>query len=529
VWRYDGAEPWQPSSTGLPTGGSGEGFSGVTALLWDVSAVPQPQGLYAGTADAGLYRRARDQDPWSEANAMLTSVSGAYGAVAALAQKRQGGGLLLGFGAEPGSGFLGGLWQSDDRGATWSPAGAGLPRAALTALALGGPDGSSVLAGTDGAGLAVSADGGAGFQAAGPFTALAPGLGAIAVDPQDPNRVWVASRQGGVYRSLDGGLRFEPFNAGLSSADVLALAFATSAGPSAPAVLYAGTADGLFRSPDGASPWEAAGSGLPPGPVAAVLVSGGGPGPAAGTVWAAVQGAGLHVQPNGAPGFGPAGLTQPVATLLRERSSGLVWAGTDGAGVYESLDGLGTWFEVNSGLPATALSIGDLELAAPADGRGTRQPQDVIWLGARGGGGVRRYRPGVRGTLVWEDTGLAAGLDVRALQYVADTDSLYAGTDQGVWRLRPAATAVGAWSLVDGIPPDPAAQSIQDLALVPPGPGALAGLLASTDAGLFRIEISFTRSAVAGLLPGLTVLAGALAALIQGAARLARSRSRKRR
>ena len=65
---------------------------------------------------------------------------------------------------------------------------------------------------------------------------------ALAQDPSNPALLY-AGVDGGVYRSADAGLRWEPVGRGLGGAAVFALAF----DPMIAGVLYAGTADGIWR------------------------------------------------------------------------------------------------------------------------------------------------------------------------------------------------------------------------------------------------------------------------------------------
>jgi photosystem II stability/assembly factor-like uncharacterized protein len=76
------------------------------------------------------------------------------------------------------------------------------------------------------------------------------GAASIAVDPRDPERIYAASRGGGVWRSADGGESFE--DARLPADDVYSIAV----GPVDGAV-YAGCEPSmLFRSRDGGERWE---------------------------------------------------------------------------------------------------------------------------------------------------------------------------------------------------------------------------------------------------------------------------------
>ncbi len=72
----------------------------------------------------------------------------------------------------------------------------------------------------------------------------------VAVDPRDPDRVYVGSHGGGVWRSGDGGSSFE--DTGLPAADVMSVAVSPVDG-----AVYAGTEPSMvFRSRDAGASWE---------------------------------------------------------------------------------------------------------------------------------------------------------------------------------------------------------------------------------------------------------------------------------
>lgn len=74
----------------------------------------------------------------------------------------------------------------------------------------------------------------------------------IAVDFSDPNLIFVGARGSGVWRTIDGGARWEPVTDKLPTQTVLALATA----PSLPNRVYLNTPIGTFRSEDAGSTWN---------------------------------------------------------------------------------------------------------------------------------------------------------------------------------------------------------------------------------------------------------------------------------
>jgi photosystem II stability/assembly factor-like uncharacterized protein len=86
-----------------------------------------------------------------------------------------------------------------------------------------------------------------------------PGVGArcVAVDPRDPDRVYVGTFDDGLYWSEDGGARWHQDMDGLVDRRVLSVAVSPSHQESGVAVVYAGTEpSNLYRSEDGGRSWQ---------------------------------------------------------------------------------------------------------------------------------------------------------------------------------------------------------------------------------------------------------------------------------
>ncbi len=82
---------------------------------------------------------------------------------------------------------------------------------------------------------------------------IAPQVKAVAVEPQHPERVYVAG-PGGVFKSDDAGQTWQAANGGLESVRVVAL----SVDPKVQGRVFAGAADGrVFESDDGGAIWRA--------------------------------------------------------------------------------------------------------------------------------------------------------------------------------------------------------------------------------------------------------------------------------
>ena len=230
----------------------------------------QGQGLFR-SADGGAswqavaqYNTAYVRDVWLSAPAGQTALAATYGN--GLLRSTNNGATWTGVGNTIGTNlyyalasvdsalFVGtadrGVWRSTDGGASWQATGAlGSPGA--VALAAASP--AVVYAGTVNDGVYRSLNGGASWQRMG-FAGKT--IRALAVDPRNTQVVWASVLGNGVYRSWDAGQNWEPASNGLTSVNVLSLAFSPIFGGGAQ--LTAGTTgNGAWRW--NGSAWQAAG------------------------------------------------------------------------------------------------------------------------------------------------------------------------------------------------------------------------------------------------------------------------------
>jgi len=81
----------------------------------------------------------------------------------------------------------------------------------------------------------------------------------VAVNPQDPQTVYIGTEYEGILKSIDGGRRWEAANRGLGRLSVRQLAI----NPTHPATMYAATGDpygdGVFKTTDGGRTWVRSG------------------------------------------------------------------------------------------------------------------------------------------------------------------------------------------------------------------------------------------------------------------------------
>jgi photosystem II stability/assembly factor-like uncharacterized protein len=193
----------------------------------------------------------------------------------------------------------GGVWKTTDYGRTWQPIFDQQPTGSIGAIAVAPSDPQIIYVGSGeglhrpdlsvGDGIYKSTDGGATWTHFG----LRDGqqISQIAVDPRDPNRLFVAvaghpygpNPQRGIYRSTDGARTFERV---LFKDDNIGAA-GVVIDPSDPKVVYAtlwearegpwenadwnGAGGGIFKSADGGQTWKQLAGGLPDGIVQAYV------------------------------------------------------------------------------------------------------------------------------------------------------------------------------------------------------------------------------------------------------------------
>ncbi|MCP4698826.1 MAG: hypothetical protein GY862_18540, partial [Gammaproteobacteria bacterium] len=181
------------------------------------------------------------------------------------------------------------------------------------------------------------------------WTALGPNAGEInvlAVNPVTP-AILYAGTPGGVFKSENGAGNWDPVNTGLG---VGSFVHALAMNPKEPAILYAGASDGLFKSTDAGRQWTDIGVSSAVFSLAinpqepAILYAGTRQGifksANGGIDWTAVSSSGLTGAAVRALAIVPS-----AATIL--------YAGTDTAGVFKSIDGGAAWTAVNTGLTET--------------------------------------------------------------------------------------------------------------------------------------------------------------------------------
>jgi photosystem II stability/assembly factor-like uncharacterized protein len=186
----------------------------------------------------------------------------------------------------------GGIWKSDDAGRTWMPIFDGGPTGSIGALAVAWSDPKTIYAGSGeglqrpdlsiGDGIYKSTDAGATWTNVGLRDAQQ--IGSMAVDPHDPNRVFVAAlghpygpnEQRGIFRSTDGGATWQrvlyknadtgAFDVAIDPHDaktVYATLWAARQAPWEVGGSFEIPGSGVFKSTDGGTTWTQLAAGLP--------------------------------------------------------------------------------------------------------------------------------------------------------------------------------------------------------------------------------------------------------------------------
>ncbi|HZU40974.1 MAG TPA: hypothetical protein VE992_07970, partial [Solirubrobacteraceae bacterium] len=197
--------------------------------------------------------------------------------------------------------------------------GAESGRVDAVAVAPSGPDAGEIFAGTAGGGVWSSTDGGAHWATHTDGAASGLAIGALAIDPTDPEIIYAGTGEaddcgdcfygGGVLKSTDGGNTWAVENpsAIFSGVDFSALAV----DPNDPSRLYAATTSGLFESGDGGASWaRPAGSGDFTDPATALALD---PATTPTTVYVATAGDGIQESTDGGSNFSTLGGGLPAA------------------------------------------------------------------------------------------------------------------------------------------------------------------------------------------------------------------------
>ncbi len=180
---------------------------------------------------------------------------------------------------------------------------------------------------------------------------------AIAIDPTNPNIVYIGGAQGGIWKSTDGGATFQPLTDHLSSLSTGSIAIF----PGDPNIIYYGTGeqhfcavcyygDGLFKSMDGGNTWvKTAGKDTVGAYIAKVLVD-----PSEPNLVHLVSDRGYLRSRDGGYTW-EATLTVGWGSdlIMMPDNPAVLIAAMIGSGLWKSTDTGRTWTQLTSGLPSS--------------------------------------------------------------------------------------------------------------------------------------------------------------------------------
>jgi len=230
------------------------------------SAPSRKETLYVSSSRGGVFASEDSGASWRSANSGLTDLR-----IQCLAVSP----------ADPKSVYAGafaGGFRSTDGGASWTALGGGFPGSSINAIAIDAANSSNVYAaGTEGA-LARSRDAGATWSSIGTAATAAAQPRLLEIDPSNPSTLYLATLAGGVFRSTDAGDSWTASASGLTDAvgnvfPIIALAVdpTNAAHLLAGTAAAVGTASGVFESTDSGATWTVSDDGAGTTPVTALL------------------------------------------------------------------------------------------------------------------------------------------------------------------------------------------------------------------------------------------------------------------
>jgi photosystem II stability/assembly factor-like uncharacterized protein len=259
VKSRDGGATWTAINEGLE-------HSQVLAFAIDPSA---PSTVYAGTFANAVYKSSDGGQRWRPANIGMKEHVSVVNAFAISPRTSE----------ELYAATTVGVFRSTDGGGTWVETVAGMESVYAVAIAIDPTSPDIMYAGTSG-GMYRSDDRGSrwtiinrGLIKGEVGTAMALGVNAISIDPDDPRRVVIATMKG-LFASADRGGTWEARPAGPVASPVMAV----QRDPANHARLYAGGDHGIFISVDRGNSWTAVSAEPKPGIVRSLAVDPSSPG-----------------------------------------------------------------------------------------------------------------------------------------------------------------------------------------------------------------------------------------------------------
>jgi len=210
-----------------------------------------------------------------------------------------------------------------------------------------------------------------------PWKSLGPDGGlaaAVAVHPTTPSTVICGLQNGGLYRTTNGGVSWRAVGRGVVDPDVLCLFIPKKS----PGTVYAGTMNGIYKSPNAGATWISAnGDLLAERAVYGVAVHPTSPN----IVWAATAGHGIYKSTNGGVSWKwiSNSLSYKDVWTLAIDKNGILYAGVGDEGLYKSANGGASWTFLGKGGYVRAFAVD------PVDPRIMTLIANASWRSTDGG------------------------------------------------------------------------------------------------------------------------------------------------
>ncbi len=267
-------------------------------------------------------------------------------------------------GASVSIGIGGGLFQSTDGAASWHAVNSGLPDSLFINAVAVDPRNPNTLYVAGSIGVFRSTDGAASWTTAG----ILSNVWTLAVDPLDSGRVYALNDRG-ILKTTDGGGTWSVvFPQGMASDPFSWLVLAT--GDDGPSTVYAGgEARGVFKSLDGGATWTLATSGLFATSIDSLAMDTRNPH----TIYAGVDVAGLYRSTDGAVSWSTTGNLPAVSVyaLANDPQEPDTFYAGGPQGLYKSIDGGASWVQLPVGPAFTDLAAPIFPLAVDTRNPGT--------------------------------------------------------------------------------------------------------------------------------------------------------------
>ena len=372
-------------SRSINGGKSWESTGGMHELVLTLAINPaRPQVIYAGTG-RGVYSSSNAGQSWEPRNEGLVNANVLLFAMLPQHPEK----LYASTGLD--------VHRTTDYGQSWVPINKGFVHPNVHALAVDPLSADTVYAGTWDSEVYKSVDGGSTWRLMSGALAREASVLALlvyreqlgqATRESDAGAVFAGTNGAGVFVSPDGGVTWQPLNEGLDDlrVQVLALAVAQGGTPRScrtetgqatslgeqGSILFAGTASGLYRlglagvpqgskteEQGGSSVWQPVQDSLPRAEVKSILVDENSPhvvyvvlATGSGELYRSTD-AGVHWEAIGGGSLPTTINIQALAINPSRRRPSILYAGTD-SGVFRSADGGITWRGISNGLPARA-------------------------------------------------------------------------------------------------------------------------------------------------------------------------------